>query len=142
MNDMSEIPFGHASGMFMDNQGMATGRVTRLDDVDMYVRDGVVSGIKVDDRYKNRTIPRDADFSEIFVPRHDVNVYCLHIFPGSEDIKKYQEILQSVYAGDAILDSVDKHPSDKGFIVMLIVNNARMVFRKEAYEEDFPEIVL
>ena len=122
---------------------MATGNREfgrRFDDVDSYVRDGMVSGIKVGDAYRNRQIPRDSDFSEIFTPSHDIIVHCFSIYPGSPDIQTYQDMLQEVYAGDAILESIDKHPSDKGFVVMAVINRARMVFRKESYNEDFPEM--
>ena len=135
-----DIPFNTSA--ILDNGGMATGcwgdRVKQFDDIDSYVRDGVIGGIKVSEEYRNRQIPRGTDLSEVFKPVYDVKVYCFHIYPGSEDIPNYQEILQSVYQGDTILESLDKHPSDKGFIVMLTVNNAKMVFRKKSYEEDFP----
>ena len=136
-----DIPFT-ASSLFT-NTGMATGTdaPTRyMDDIDIYVRDGVVGGIKVDDAFRDRQIPRGSDLSEIFKPVYDIKVYCFNIFPGSGDIDKYNEVLQSVYQGEAILESIDKHPSDNGFIVMLTVNNARMVFRKKAYEEDYPAL--
>lgn len=136
-----DIPFNYDSHLV--NMGMATGRLTsqpRLEDVDLYVRDGTVGGIKVDDKYRDRQIPKDTNFSEVFRPVYDIKVYCLDIYPGSEDICIYQEILQSVYTGDAILESIDKHPSDKGFIVMITVNYARMVFRKESYEEAYPKM--
>jgi hypothetical protein len=135
-----DVPFNISD--VLDNGGMATGnwcqQTRQFDDIDSYVRDGTVGGIKVDAAYKDRQIPRGTDLSEVFKPVHEVQVYCFHIYPGSEDIEKYQKVLQTVYQGDAFLESSDKHPSDKGFIVMLIVNNARMVFRKESYEEDFP----
>ena len=138
-----DIPFSRDDSFILDNQGMASGwgaAHKRLDDVDIYVRDGVVSGIKVDDVYRHRQIPKGSDFSEIFIPVNDVKVYCFDIYPGSDDINKYQEIMQDVYSGDAILESIDKHPSDKGFVVMLVINRARMVFRKESYNEDFPKM--
>ena len=139
MIGVGDIPF-NAPGI-LDNGGMATGWGGARQgprDIDIYVRDGTVGGIKVDDRYIDRQIPADTDLSEVFKPVYDVQVYCLDIYPDSPDISKYREILQSVYTGDAILESVDKHPTDKGFVVMVTVNNARMVFRKESYEEDFP----
>lgn len=134
-----DIPFNTSS--IVDNGGMATGWGAPRQgprDIDVYVRDGMVNGIKVDDKYLDRQIPADTDLSEVFKPVYDVQVYCLDIYPDSPDIQKYRDIMQSVYTGDAILESLDKHPSDKGFIVMITVNNARMVFRKESYEEDFP----
>ena len=137
-----DIPFD-GSSFLIDNKGMATGRYDmqrRMDDVDIYVRDGIVSGIKVDEQFRNRQIPKDSDFSEIFIPISDVQVHCFDIHPGSPDIVKYQEILQDIYSGDVILESIDKHPSDKGFVVMVVVNRARMVFRKESYNEDFPKM--
>lgn len=135
-----DIPFNAST--ILDNAGMATGRwdqqYRQFDDIDAYVRDGIVGGIKVSEDCRDRQIPRGTDLSEVFKPVYNVQVYCFNIYPGSEDIEKYQAVLQSVYQGDAILESLDKHPSDKGFIVMLTVNNARMVFRKKSYEEDFP----
>lgn len=136
-----DIPFNAST--ILDNGGMATGDWDRyarrqFDDIDSYVRDGVVGGIRVSEECLNRQIPRGTDLSEVFKPVYDVQVYCLNIYPGSEDIDKYQKILQSVYQGDATIESLDKHPTDKGFIVMVTVNNARMVFRKKSYEEDFP----
>lgn len=115
---------------------------TRLmgSDVDIYVRNNTYMGIKVADDCINRMIPKDANLADVFTPVHKEYVYCFDIYPGSEDIQKYQDILQDVANGDAILESQDKHPTDKGFIIMLVVNYARMVFRKEEYKEDYPVI--
>lgn len=111
-----------------------------LSDVDVYVRDGFVAGVRVDDEYRDRQIPQDTDLSTIFTPVPDVSVYCLSLCPGSADIELYQSILQEVASGDAILESQDKHPTEHGFVVLLTVNRARMVFRKSSYNEDFPKI--
>lgn len=111
-----------------------------LSDVDVYVRDGFVSGIRVGDDYRDRQIPRDTDLNTVFMPVPDVSVYCLSLYPGSPDISIYQQILQEVAKGDAILESQDKHPTDNGFVILMTVNRARMVFRKNSYNEDFPKI--
>ena len=138
MNNIVDIPFG---GMGIPNQLFDDIRTRRqFSDVDTYVRDGVYNGIKVSDECRDRLIPKDTDLGDVFTPVSDVSVYCLHVYPESPDILKYQEIMQSVYTGDAFIDSIDKHPTDKGFVVMLVVNRARMVFRKDTYNELFPTI--
>ena len=111
-----------------------------LSDVDVYVRDGFVAGIRVDEDYRDRQIPQDTDLNNIFTPVPNVSVYCLNLSPGSKDIEVYQSILQEVASGDAILESQDKHPTNDGFVVLLTINRARMVFRKKSYNEDFPKI--
>jgi hypothetical protein len=99
-----------------------------------------VSGIRVDEEYRDRQIPQGTDLNTIFIPVPEVSVYCLNLSPGSEDIEVYQNILQEVASGDAILESQDKHPTENGFVVLLTINRARMVFRKKSYNEDFPKI--
>lgn len=137
MRSLDDIAFNHdtvgTGSIFPDDR-------RRISDVDIYVRDGTYMGIKVDSRYTNRMIPKDADMSEIFSPVYNEQVYCFNIFPGSEDIDKYRDVLQSIADGYAILESQDKHPTDKGFVILLVVNYARMVFRKDELNEDYPKI--
>lgn len=137
MNSLDDISFSHNT---VGSGDIFPSTRNRLNDVDIYVRDGTYMGIKVADLYANRMIPKDADMSEIFTPAYNEQVYCFNIYPGSEDIDKYRDVLQSIADGDAILESQDKHPTDKGFVILLVVNYARMVFRKEAFNEDYPEI--
>lgn len=137
MNSLEDIAFSHdavgTGSVFPDTRN-------RLNDVDVYVRDGTYMGIKVDDAYTNRMIPKDANMSEIFIPRYQEQVHCFNIYPGSDDIDKYRKVLQDVADGDAILESQDKHPTDKGFVILLVVNYARMVFRKDDLNDDYPKI--
>lgn len=111
-----------------------------LSDIDMYVRYGTYNGIKVDDDCKDRMIPKDTDLSQVFEQKNDITVYCLDIFPGSSDISTYQQLMQRVYAGDSIIESIDKHPTDKGFVILLVINDARMKFRVSEYNSIFPSI--
>jgi hypothetical protein len=138
LNSLEDISFGHNNTvgegyLFPNSRG-------RSSDVDIYVRDGTYMGIKVDNNYVDRMIPKDANMSEIFTPVHNERVYCFNIYPDSPDIEKYREVLQDIADGDAILESQDKHPTDKGFVILLIVNYARMVFRKDSLDEDYPRM--
>ena len=139
MTSLEDINFTQdgLSGLTYDDP---TPRRSPLSDIDMYVRYGTYNGIKVEDNCRDRMIPKDTDLSQVFDQKNDISVYCLDIFPGSNDINKYQELLQSVYTGDSIIESIDKHPTDKGFVVMLVVNNARMRFRISEYNNIFPSI--
>lgn len=108
--------------------------------IDSYVREGTYNGVMVADECKNRMIPKDTDLSTIFTPSNNVSVHCLEIYPGSRDIQTYADIMQAVHDGDSFLESVDKHPTDKGFVVMLVVNKLRMKFSNDKYKEIFPVI--
>lgn len=140
MISVDNIPFNIDGSIYHNPADDMSRWPSKLSDVDIYVRDHRVSGVLVGDEFVDRQIPKNTDLSEIFVPKSDVEVFCLDIFPGSEDIKVYQQVLQDVASGNVILESQDKHPTDKGYIVLIVVNKARMVFRKESYKEDFPEM--
>lgn len=133
---LSDIKFGDAGTYQWGEPMLATDR--KMCDVDTYVRDAAVSGIKVAPEYVNRMIPKDTDLNEVFTPRSDVSVYCLNVFPGSDDVKLYERIMQEVSSGDAFIDSIDKHPTENGFVILLVVDRTRMVFRKDSYNELFP----
>ena len=139
MTGLEEIPF-NPEHLGICSQDHFQNRRQGLTDVDLYIRDNTYLGIKVADEFTNRMIPKDTDMSEVFKPLNRAKVYCFNIFPGSTDITEYQEVLQEIADGDAILESQDKHPTDKGFVVMLVVNYARMIFRKEDYREDYPKV--
>lgn len=109
-------------------------------DVDTYVRYGTYNGVKVDDTCRDRMIPKDTDLSQVFDQHNDIAVYCLDIFPGSDDILKYQQLMQDVYEGNSFVESLDKHPTENGFVVMLVINTARMKFRNDDYNNIFPSI--
>lgn len=122
------------------NSCMDTFKARQYSDVDTYVRYGTYNGVKVTDTCKNRMIPKDTDLSQVFEQDNAISVYCFDIYPGSDDILKYQQIMQSVYEGDSFVESLDKHPTDKGFVVMLVINSARMKFRNDDYTNIFPSI--
>ena len=138
MNGLSDITFG--SPDLVSNPLLSPNAQRRYTDVDAYVRDGVYAGVKVAEDCRDRLIPKDTDLGDVFRPVSDVSVYCLDIYPQSPDIETYQQIMQEVYTGDAFIDSIDKHPTDKGFVILLVINRAKMVFRKDTYKELFPTI--
>lgn len=139
MNSLEDISFGHNNSTVGEGYILPSRR-GRSNDIELYVRDGTYMGIKVDDNYVDRLIPKDADMSEIFMPVHNEHVYCFSIYPDSPDIDKYRKVLQDIADGSAILESQDKHPTDKGFVILLVVNYARMVFRKDSLDEDYPKM--
>lgn len=105
-----------------------------------YVKYGTIDGIPVDDKCKNRAIPKETDLLEIFVPSHDVHAECFSISPGSEDIAKYQSILQESASGNAVVQVHERTFSKDGYMVLIVYDRIRMVFRKPDDDKTYPVI--
>lgn len=112
----------------------------KYDPIHEYTKNGTVNGIKVAPEYRDRLIRRAEDLNDIFVPQHDVRVVCLDIRPGSEDLNEYQKILQDSANGDVVIQMHDKTASNTGYIVLLVYDKVRMIFRRESDNSVYPPI--